>query len=447
MSTEKILEIGLLTLLTAGFMSLGVAEVLNFTTCGSEGRTGPSNSMCEGSYGVEGPTVEVIGEGVQRWEVPETDTYRITSHGAQGRDDTYGGEGAVMSGEIELEQGDKLRILVGQRHDESGLSAACSESRPGIMIGGGGTFVVKETDDGETMPDGQPVKPLVISGGGGGAFVEEGRQRANTGTSGRDGIDGCYNGPCEGGQNGEASTDYSTSTGSTAGGGGYLSDGEREGGYGFTTNWGLGGVNDGSSSPSDNQLDGAFGGSAGATGNDCDFGGGSGGGGYSGGGHGSYSDGSSASEDSFAGGGGSFIHASMEDAATSDGTFTTTESEPQKTYEGEVENLEEWNTGSGYVTIETPGARDFCNFRGPVNECVMNETNQLQEQEYNVSSVFESRSNAVLEAFDGPATLSLENTTRISGLWRGQISIESEQPRLEAGAEFRPEGERIVIGN
>ena len=89
---------------------------------------------------------------------------------------------------------------------------------------------------------------------------------------------------------------------------------------------------------------------------------------------------------------------------------------------------------------------DFCNFRGPVNECVMNQTNELSNQKYNVSSIFESRSIAGFEAFNGRATLNLTNSTKISGLWRGNIRIQAERPILKSGVNFRPEGGRIVIG-
>lgn len=89
---------------------------------------------------------------------------------------------------------------------------------------------------------------------------------------------------------------------------------------------------------------------------------------------------------------------------------------------------------------------NFCNYRGPFNECIMNRTNQLNQQQYNVSSIFEAREDAVFEAFDGVATLNLTNSTRISGLWRGEFNINAEAPRLKAGAEFRPKNGRIMIG-
>ena len=99
--------------------------------------------------------------------------------------------------------------------------------------------------------------------------------------------------------------------------------------------------------------------------------------------------------------------------------------------------------------IETIGdiKKDFCNYRSNFNECIMNETNQLSSQQYNISSILKARRNAVFKAFNGPATINIDNSTQISGIWKGAINIETRSPRLKAGAEFRPQGERIIIGS
>lgn len=89
---------------------------------------------------------------------------------------------------------------------------------------------------------------------------------------------------------------------------------------------------------------------------------------------------------------------------------------------------------------------NFCDFRGPLNECVMNETNQLGQQQYNISSVFEARSSAVFESTNGQSTLNITNTTTISGFWEGSFSINTESPRLVSGTRFKPEGGRIIVG-
>ena len=88
----------------------------------------------------------------------------------------------------------------------------------------------------------------------------------------------------------------------------------------------------------------------------------------------------------------------------------------------------------------------FCDYRGPENECVMNSTRQLSQQVYNVESVFESKRNAVFEAFEGAATVNVSNSSILSGLWRGSFFIKSDEARIVSGAKFRPEGSRIIIG-
>ncbi len=405
----------LLFLIFLGMLIFSVqasAQTYNFTTCGAEGREGPSESDCESEYeGTSLAGIDVEGNGIQTWEVPESDEYRITAYGSQGPDQGSGW-GAVVSGTFELEGGEELKVITGQQGSSGSRDAA----------GGGGTYVYADVE-------GTPY--LVAGGGGGGTNTNSNtsRQHGQTTTYGANGLN-CAN----------------RGSGGTDGSGGDSSSGNSHGGG---AGWiGQGGDSGGGDPPRDGALggsetyDGGFGGGGGAS-TVSGFSYTGGGGGYSGGG---VSRCTSSSSTARAGGGGSFIEATAEDPATSDGNWETTGNEPNSVYKGEVESLNEFNEGHGTVLIERGGS-DFCNFRGPINECLMNETNQLQEQEYNISSVFESRSNAVFEAFQGPATLTIDNTTSISGLWKGNINIESERTRLEAGAQFQPEGEKIVIGN
>lgn len=290
------------------------------------------------------------------------------------------------------------------------------------------------------MFDGMNVKPLIIAGGGGGfahEVFEEEAYLGNTATRGRD-ASGEINGdrlrPFDGGKDGGKGDEYECEDDHGGGASGFLEDGcsPEDPPKSFISNYqtALAGAEATRETARGGFGGGGHGGESGA----------GGGGGYSGGG-------SYRHHPGVGGGGGSFIHAEAENPATSDGNWETTGSEPHDVYQGNVEDLEEWNDGHGKIIVEKIDS-DFCDFRGPnKNECIMNETNQLQEREYNVSSIFESRSNAVFEAFQGPATLTIDNTTSISGLWKGQINIETESPRITSGAEFRPENERIVIGN
>lgn len=88
----------------------------------------------------------------------------------------------------------------------------------------------------------------------------------------------------------------------------------------------------------------------------------------------------------------------------------------------------------------------LCSYRGPQDECIINETEQLSPQQYNVTSIFESRKSGVIESFEGQAVINLTNNSMISGFWRGNIKIDTDQPVLSKGAKFNPEGERIIIG-
>ena len=391
------------------------AQTYEFTTCGAEGRYGPSQSQCDSTYGQEGPNVNIVGEGIQEWTVPETGEYRITVAGAQGGANEAGssyGRGARISALVTLKQGDNIKLIVGQKGqgnndiDDSIYDAG----------GGGGSFVWPVASQ----------EPLVVAGGGAGGIYENFVQSAadaNTFPEGSDSQsdndgeqedqDTFYNGGSDG-LGGEAGGTYHGGAG-----GGFRGDGQgysENGGHGVKNSDAVGGSGETNGQP------------AGAGG----FGGGGGGyrensrGDQGPGGGGGYSGGAGAS-DSSAGGGGSYVVSSAEDVSRNIG-----------------------NDGHGYVNIEFINEvelkEDFCNFRGPVGECVMNQTNELSNQQYNVSSVFESRSNAVFEAFDGVATLNLSNSSRISGLWKGSFDIIADRPRIRSGASFRPQNGRIVIG-
>jgi hypothetical protein len=90
---------------------------------------------------------------------------------------------------------------------------------------------------------------------------------------------------------------------------------------------------------------------------------------------------------------------------------------------------------------------DFCDGRGLNNECIMNKTRELNEDRYNISSVFISEASAKLQAFSGQAHMDIDNSSMISGFWKGSFFIDTERPRLVSGARFRPGNGDIVIGS
>ena len=123
----------------------------HFTTLGARGRFGPtSNAQYQGTS-LEGILVQ---NGLQTWNVPVAGQYHLELCGATGADfsglNTKGGRGAKVKGNVHLEQGTQLTVLVGQQATGGG--------------GGGGTFVVFAVDG----------RPLAIAGGGGSADIVDG---------------------------------------------------------------------------------------------------------------------------------------------------------------------------------------------------------------------------------------------------------------------------------
>ena len=247
-----------------------------FTNCGQTGRTGPSQSMCTGEYA--GTTLDgevTVADGIQSWTVPSTGTYVIEVWGARAghKPDSYnaiGGNGAMMSGEFSLIQGEVIQIIVGQKGDDPSGSNSSGGSG-----GGGGSFVYYNATD---------TYPLIVAGGGGGLGAGNG-MRVN-GLPGLTTEDGGNASSSEGlgGTNGSGGNTSSANYNS-GGGGGWISDGAN-GSHpefcsgGFAPQNGAQGGERGRISHS---ADGGFGGGGGT--ND----GGGGGGGYSGGGGGRWS--------------------------------------------------------------------------------------------------------------------------------------------------------------
>jgi hypothetical protein len=128
-----------------------------FTNAGATGRFGPTQAQIDANYSgtsLEGAvTINATHQGIQEWTVPASGNYRFEVRGAQGAaggDEFYqGGKGALIVGTKFFEEGQNLRILVGQ------VGIVNSQSNYGSG-GGGGTFVVFNSS------------PVFVSGGGGG---------------------------------------------------------------------------------------------------------------------------------------------------------------------------------------------------------------------------------------------------------------------------------------
>jgi len=165
------------------FDTSGAGWSFTFTPCGAKGANGPTKSQMQSYYGNDIVTKYGIdmssNQGIQTWTVPATGSYQIIAGGAAGGDSYYlgtysapntpinapGGKGIVVSNTVNLNQGDIIKILVGQKGTKwTGAS--------GGGTGGGGTFVVKSTNI-----------PLLVAGagGGGGQIVGTMMQNASNG--------------------------------------------------------------------------------------------------------------------------------------------------------------------------------------------------------------------------------------------------------------------------
>ncbi|MCK9480700.1 MAG: PKD domain-containing protein [Bacteroidia bacterium] len=225
-------------------------QTYKFTTAGATARLGPTQAQINSAYSstnLDGKVTSI--SGIQSWRVPDDGTYQITVAGAKGGDynsgSFVGGKGATIQGTFDLNAGEEIYILVGQK----GINGTGGG-------GGGGSYVVNVTTN--TI--------LIVAGGGGGAMNRDGNPGLAT-----------NNGTQNGG----------TAQGVIAcAGGGYKTDGALSGSagsYGVTggkafLNGGAGGLS--SSAPT---AQGGFGGGGGAhssCGGSCGAGGG---GGYNGG--------------------------------------------------------------------------------------------------------------------------------------------------------------------
>ena len=250
-----------------------------FSTLGARGATGPTSTSGYVGTLLEGKVT--LNVGIQIWSVPETGSYVIEASGASGANGTHdgvknswriGGLGARMIGTFQLQNGNQLKILVGQEGNRT--TDPKTIDRPGG--GGGGSFVTFSNNT-----------PLIIAGGGGGGGIPS--QKFENGDPGQSTEDGtrCGGARGYGGNPCDANTGLVSLRVPGGGGAGLLGNGGGKPGFAISfIHGGNGGISPGSN--------GGFGGGGYA------LKGGGGGGGYSGGGV------SSIPDNGVAGGGGSY---------------------------------------------------------------------------------------------------------------------------------------------
>ena len=165
-------------------VSAATDSSLKFTTLGRTGKEKPTQEDANALYT---QTVEVIN-GIQKYVIPETGTYRIVAIGAAGgkgggattNANCLGGFGAIISGEFDLKANDELYLLVGQKGTDN-----LQTSGDATTGAGGGMSVVAIKDDTQTdMLFGTiPVRPLIVAGAGNG-----GGDAAYSGTPGNNAL-------------------------------------------------------------------------------------------------------------------------------------------------------------------------------------------------------------------------------------------------------------------
>lgn len=276
-----------------------------FTTGGVVGRNGGNLTNFRTAYSATAWTQDTVNnyfnvttQGIQRWTVPATASYRIVACGAGGGGHTTltnTGRGVCVSTIITLTQGSIIQILCGHR----GVNNTVDSTGTG---GGGGTYVVRADNT-----------PILVAGGGGGCWqTNSSLSDALVSTSGGAGASGVAGTGGGGGATPNGANSYSSGAGFT-GNSGNLANGTTNIASSFTNNGQGGGA----------VPNGGFGGGGSLHG---------GGGGYSGGG------GVNFGATGAAGGGGSFDINGAGNAAT---LFTTTIQTASAGY----------NTSAGFVVI------------------------------------------------------------------------------------------------
>ena len=192
-------------------------NTFTFTNAGATGSVGPTQTMVNTTYSNTSLNgLVTVSLGIQSFTIPSTGNYRIEAVGAAGGTQSYspgypGGLGASMRGEFTFTTGTVLKILVGQRGEDTRVNTE-DNAAPG---GGGGSFVyIIATSS----------VPLIAAGGGGGGGRNPGALHAAITTSANWAFSGGAGGT--GGNGGQYN--FSGFTYYAGAGAGWLTDGTSE---------------------------------------------------------------------------------------------------------------------------------------------------------------------------------------------------------------------------
>jgi hypothetical protein len=313
-----------------GIQSLYPFTSHTFTTCGAQGRLGPTSAQLLSGYSTNwhGQYLrEGDYQGYQDWTVPVSGIYDFDVRGAsgfQGAGAGLAGRGARIKGRVSLIKGEIVTITIGQ--------TGTAPETGGIYGGsGGGTFVVRKSSN----------EPLFIAGGGSAntnSTLAPFRVGKDGQTTERGGLGGASS--VLGGSNGSGGP---AAGGVSAGGGGFRGRGANTFSFGTPREKGGGAFIDGLLADDNGARiggNGGFGGGGSSDGTNNLQSGGAGG--YSGGAGAGVN-----TQQSTGGGGGSYVSPSATNVGTSNGTY-----DDLSTFNGQpITNLNSYNTGNGNAVV------------------------------------------------------------------------------------------------
>jgi hypothetical protein len=99
--------------------------------------------------------------------------------------------------------------------------------------------------------------------------------------------------------------------------------------------------------------------------------------------------------------------------------------------------------GNGIVVIRYE--TDFCDRRGPKNQCIMDSERGFQPNTYTIDEFFRSDMDAELSSESGVAVFDVSNSSSLSGTWKGSFEIAAAAVSIKPGADFRPDEGEIVL--